>query len=286
MGIWFALPCGTFSSARRNDGKGPKPLRSKKYVTGFPSLTGRDKKRVGSANELVQIVTKLCELCTQIGVPWVIENPRSSLIWQMPSLKKLATKSKAEFSRYDSCQFGTDWQKPTVLMVYGNPLLKINQVRCDPTKTGDPDGPSICSKTQKQHTLLKGTITMTTRSAQPLRKPDKSGKVKEVKQFLTNAAEPYPKKICDHWSACIHFNWRYKNSELTRAQMELSQLQFPKEWIHGDSDESAKVTLTKIIEKPPEPHYLTHFPKHLGCESCFKTKHKRSRTGGRVKTLR
>ncbi len=89
---------------------------------------------------------------------------------------------------------------------------------------------------------------------------------------MTHAAEPYPKKICDHWSACMHFNWRYKNSQLTKAQMELSPLQFPKERTHGDSDESARVTPTKVIEKPPESHYLTHFPKHLGCESCFKTK--------------
>ncbi len=32
------------------------------------------------------------------------------------------------------------------------------------------------------------------------------------------------------------------------------------------------MTPTKAVEKPPESHYLTHFPKHLGCESCFKTK--------------
>ena len=201
MGIWFALPCGTFSSARRNDGKGPKPLRSKKYVSGLPAMTGRDKKRVNSANELVRIVTKLCELCTEIGVPWVIESPRSSLIWQMPTLKKLAAKTKAEFCRYDYCQFGTDWQKPTVLMACGNPLLKINQVRCDSKKTSGPDGPSICSRTQSPHTPLTGTTTV--RSAQPLKN--------KSKQFLTSAAEPYPKKICDHWSACIHLNWRYGN---------------------------------------------------------------------------
>ena len=121
-----------------------------------------------------------------------------------------------------------------------------------------------------------------TRSAQLLRKPNKSGNAKSVKQFTTSAAEPYPKKICDHWSACIHFNWRYKNAELTKAQMELSQLQFPKEWLDGDSDEFAKVTPTKTVEKPPASHYLTHFSKHLGCESCLKTKTKKS-TGGKVK---
>ncbi len=82
-------------------------------------------------------------------------------------------------------------------MVYGNPLLKINQVRCDSKKTSGPDGPSICSKTQKPHTPLVGTTT-TTRSAQPLRKPNKSGNGKKVKQFMTSATEPYTKKICDH----------------------------------------------------------------------------------------
>ena len=146
--------------------------------------------RVTSANELVRIVAKLCELCTVIGVPWVIENPRSSLIWQMPNLNKLVTKTKAEFCRYDYCQFGTEWQKPTVLMTCGNPLLKTNQVRCDPQKTSGLDGPSICSKTKKPHVSRTGTVTMQTRSAQPLRKPDKSGKVKSTKQFLTSAAEP------------------------------------------------------------------------------------------------
>ncbi|MDP7559482.1 MAG: hypothetical protein QF745_02965 [Planctomycetota bacterium] len=54
--------------------------------------------------------------------------------------------------------------------------------------------------------------------------------------------------------------------------MEQSEFHFPKEWLDGDSDESAKVTPTKVVEKPPASHYLTHFPKHLGCESCFKTK--------------
>ena len=171
-------------------------------------------------------------------------------------------------------------------MTCGNPLLKVNQVRCDSQKTNGPEGPSICSKTKKPHVPLTGTITIQTRSAQPLRKPNKGGKVKSTKQFLTNAAEPYPKKICEHWSACIHLNWRYKNALLTREEMEESEFRFPREWLEGDSDESAKVTPTKVIEKPPASHYLTHFPKHLGCESCFKTKTQKSRTGGKAMTLR
>ena len=54
--------------------------------------------------------------------------------------------------------------------------------------------------------------------------------------------------------------------------MEHSEFKFPTEWLNGDSDEFATVTPTKTVEKPPADHYLTHFPKHLGCESCFKAK--------------
>ena len=32
------------------------------------------------------------------------------------------------------------------------------------------------------------------------------------------------------------------------------------------------MTPTKTVEKPPADHCLTHFPKYLGCESCFKAK--------------
>ena len=112
-------------------------------------------------------------------------------------MKKLATKSKAEFCRYDNCQFGTGWQKPTVLMAWGNPLLRLNQVRCDSTR--QKEGPSICSRTQRPHTPLDGTRTV--RSAQLLGKPGKNGTKKGTKQFLTSVAEACPKKICDHLSA-------------------------------------------------------------------------------------
>ena len=76
----------------------------------------------------------------------------------------------------------------------------------------------------------------------------------------------------------MHLNWRFKNKLLTREEMEQSEFHFPKEWLDGDSDESAKVTPTKVVEKPPASHYLTHFPKHLGCESCFKTKTQKKAT--------
>ena len=54
IGVWFGFPCGTFSSARRNDG-GPPPLRgvNSKDIWGFPHLRGRERDRVRSANKLL-----------------------------------------------------------------------------------------------------------------------------------------------------------------------------------------------------------------------------------------
>ena len=47
QGVWFGYPCGTFSSARRNDG-GPPPLRgtNPKDIWGLPELVGKERARV------------------------------------------------------------------------------------------------------------------------------------------------------------------------------------------------------------------------------------------------
>ena len=35
----------------------------------------------------------------------------------------------------------------------------------------------------------------------------------------------------------------------------------------------------QALERPPKSHYLTHFPKHPGCESCSLSKRQRARHG-------
>ena len=53
-GIWFGFPCGTFSSARRNDGC-PHALRgtNSKDIWGLPHLAGKERARCQSANKLL-----------------------------------------------------------------------------------------------------------------------------------------------------------------------------------------------------------------------------------------
>ena len=60
IGVWFGMPCGTFTSARRYDVNGPKPFRSRGHILGLHTLSGRDKLRVDLANKLVDL---MCDLC-------------------------------------------------------------------------------------------------------------------------------------------------------------------------------------------------------------------------------
>ena len=111
IGVWFGMPCGTFTSARRYDGKGPKPIRSREHVLGLPTLCGRDKLRVDLANKLVDLMYDLCLLCWKTGTSFYIDNPRSSLLWVMPTMKLLAFLTGVQQVRFDYCQFGATLKK-------------------------------------------------------------------------------------------------------------------------------------------------------------------------------
>ena len=124
------MPCGTFTSARRYDGKRPKPLRSREHILGFPILCGRDKLRVDLANELVDLMYDLCLLCWKTSTSFYIENPRSSLLWAMPRMKLLASLPGVQKKSFDYCQFGAPWKKPTTVLFVGNTFFKQNESVC------------------------------------------------------------------------------------------------------------------------------------------------------------
>ena len=76
-GIWFGYRCGTFSSARRNDG-GPQALRgtNSKDIRGLSHLQGKERARVNYANELLLRMHELMKLCESI----YLENQQSSKV--------------------------------------------------------------------------------------------------------------------------------------------------------------------------------------------------------------
>ena len=94
--------------------KGPLPLRNEQHVKGFPSLRGKDLARVRSANMLCDLVAAMCEVLASRQVPWSIENPESSLLWQYPAFLPLLPEAFEVVLH--TCMFGSPRQKKTKLL--------------------------------------------------------------------------------------------------------------------------------------------------------------------------
>ena len=89
-GVMLAPPCGTSSKARniplRGAGgrrkQGPPPLRSETFPEGLPNLQGLNKTRVKQANKLYEFCRKVMDLCVELNILCIVENPETSLFWR------------------------------------------------------------------------------------------------------------------------------------------------------------------------------------------------------------
>eukprot|EP00974_Lingulodinium_polyedra_P108244 10478607-Lingulodinium_polyedra.AAC.1 len=77
--VWIGLVCSTWSRARDRPG-GPPPLRSSVGATlwGLRHLAGRDREKVLAGNAMAKWGASLFVDLAHLGVPVVIEDPRSS----------------------------------------------------------------------------------------------------------------------------------------------------------------------------------------------------------------
>ena len=105
--VHCALPCGTCSRAREIDlaGHHPHPLRSQASPLGLPGLQARDQARVDAANGVYSRTAQFLLHCTQHGVYWAIENPRRSLLWEIPCIVDLSL--VGTFVDFDACAWGS-----------------------------------------------------------------------------------------------------------------------------------------------------------------------------------
>ena len=84
--LFGAPPCGTASLAREKDLPSlsrqgfdlPKPLQSEAQPDGLDGLSSEDKSRVELANQLYHNMVRLMLLAFELGIPAVLENPKSS----------------------------------------------------------------------------------------------------------------------------------------------------------------------------------------------------------------
>ncbi|CAE7223759.1 SLC24A2 [Symbiodinium sp. CCMP2592] len=113
--VHMAPPCGTASRAREC-GPGPKPLRSVRHVRGLPGLPPVEQARVDSANTIYDSMAAFCDwlLHAMPHVPFSVENPLHSYLWQLPRWAELL--AKHSFVTFDSCRHGSQRKKATALL--------------------------------------------------------------------------------------------------------------------------------------------------------------------------
>ena len=111
---WLAIPCATWSRARRG-GCGPPALRSDRFLMGLPKLQGKDKAKVRMHNKIHYRACELVALCRLHAIDYVIENPASSRLLRTSKLDK--TIDVSHVTDFDFCQFGEPWRKRTRLVI-------------------------------------------------------------------------------------------------------------------------------------------------------------------------
>ena len=173
--VHFGIPCNTFSRARRPGG-GPPPLRSNKFLWGFPDLQGKSLIKVNEANIVTKCVWNLVCRLRHRGIPGSVENPLTSMLWLLPVPTMLLKHPEVQVVRVDFCGFGTPWKKPTRVLSWHFPVIEKLERRCS-GKAG------LCSFTHDHHVVLQG------RDANGI--------------FRTRVAQPYPTSLCRRWIALI-----------------------------------------------------------------------------------
>ncbi|CAK0814978.1 unnamed protein product [Prorocentrum cordatum] len=117
-GVHVGLDCKTWSRARKNDGRGPSPLRDDANLHGLPLLAAADAEKVRIANRLLANVLRLLAAAVEAGVPFSLENPRSSRLWLVPKLLDMARDAHAEWASVDYCQYQVPWKKATTFLLF------------------------------------------------------------------------------------------------------------------------------------------------------------------------
>ena len=138
--VHAAPPCGTCSRAREIQLGGasqPRPLRSTEHPHGLPNLTSDEQARVNAANAIYEQIAAFLELCTSHNIPWSIENPARSYLWDTAWMSRL--QKIAKFYFFTACAWGST--RPTKKAFLSSlPDMRRLEAQCPGNHEHEPYG--------------------------------------------------------------------------------------------------------------------------------------------------
>ena len=140
--VHMAPPCGTASEARnikvsaKDRARGapqPKPLRNARHPWGMPRLKEFDQMKVDKANTIYQFcINIIIWCCSQTPpVPFTVENPSRSWIWQLPPMKGAIARYNLVLLHMDMCMHGSQRRKRTGILTNSPQIFKSLEKGCD-----------------------------------------------------------------------------------------------------------------------------------------------------------
>jgi hypothetical protein len=145
-GVMLAPPCSSWSVARDRT----YPIRDRERPMGIPHLKEADQLKIDIGNKTMHAAVELAECAHANGVPWILENPHSSKMWQAPRMLRLRARRGVYEAVTDFCQWGKPWRKRTRFLignVAADDIVKLER-RCH--------GRGQCSRTGRPHQHLEG----------------------------------------------------------------------------------------------------------------------------------
>jgi len=168
--VWLAPPCSSFSALRCLF----SPVRSRAFPLGLPSLSPSDQRVVNVANRLCIVASSLLDLCRRLNIPCVVENPHTSLLWNVKAFENLAKTRGVEVCVTDYCAWGTPWRKRTRFLFTHLSCNSLGKTCC---------GRGVCSFSGKRHVEIIGNHPCGVK--------------------YSKLSEPYPPRLCAAFVRCF-----------------------------------------------------------------------------------
>jgi hypothetical protein len=143
--VFFGTPCTTWSNAAR------PAARSKEHIWGLPGLPEHRLDAVRIGNRQARLTARWIRRCVLQGVPVMLENPLTSLLWRCPCLETLFRHPAFRSAHFTMCAFGARWRKATRVAAWHLDVSSLQGKVCTSRN-------HICDFSCRPHLRLHGNM--------------------------------------------------------------------------------------------------------------------------------